>query len=66
METVEDAANFVLTFGKYKNETLGHIWKTDGSYIDWLWNNEKTDPVIKRAILILSKASRGQAVNGNG
>lgn len=66
METVEDAANFVLTFGKYKNETLGNVWKTDGSYIDYLWNNDKTDTIIKRAIVILSKASRGQAVSGNG
>ena len=61
METVKDAASFVLTFGKYKGETLGNIWKTDGNYIDWLWGNEKTDPIIKKAIMILSKA-----VNGNG
>ena len=61
METVKDAAGFVITFGKYKGETLGNIWKTDGSYIDWLWGNEKTDPIIKKAIVILSKA-----VNGNG
>lgn len=60
MDTVADAANFVITFGKHKGETLGNIWKTDGSYIDWLWGNEKTDPVIKKAITILSKA-----VNGN-
>lgn len=60
MDTVADAANFVIAFGKHKGETLGNIWKTDGSYIDWLWCNEKTDPVIKKAITILSKA-----VNGN-
>lgn len=56
METVNDAANFVITFGKYKNETLGNIWKTDKSYIDWLWGNEKTDPIIRKAITILAKA----------
>lgn len=58
METVQDAASFVITFGKYNGETLGNIWKTDGNYIDWLWGNEKTDPIIKKAITILSNAVR--------
>lgn len=58
METVQDAAGFVITFGKYNGETLGNIWKTDGNYIDWLWGNEKTDPIIKKAITILSNAVR--------
>lgn len=59
METVEDAAGFVITFGKYNGKTLGEVWKTDGNYIDWLWGNEKTDPIIKKAITILSNAVRG-------
>ena len=59
METVQDAAGFVITFGKHSGETLGDIWKTDGNYIDWLWGNEKTDPIIKKAITILSNAVRG-------
>lgn len=59
METVQDAASFVITFGKHSGKTLGEIWKTDGNYIDWLWGNEKTDPIIKKAITILSQAVRG-------
>ena len=59
METVQDAAGYVITFGKYSGKTLGEIWKTDGNYIDWLWGNEKTDPIIKKAITILSNAVRG-------
>lgn len=58
METVEDAAGFVIGFGKYNGKTLGEVWKTDGNYIDWLWGNEKTDPIIKKAITILSEAVR--------
>ena len=58
METVQDAAGFVITFGKYNGKTLGEIWKTDGNYIDWLWGNEKTDPIIKKAITILGNAVR--------
>ena len=59
METVQDAAGFVITFGKYNGKTLGDIWKADGNYIDWLWGNEKTDPIIKKAITILGNAVRG-------
>lgn len=66
METADDAAKFVFTFGKYKGETLWTVWQKDRGYINWLWKNEKTDPIVMRAILILSKASRGQAVSGNG
>ena len=67
METVDDAANFVITFGKKHNgKTLGEIWKTDRGYIEWLWDNDKTDPIIKKAIQILLNAMRGQMVNGNG
>jgi hypothetical protein len=59
METVEDAAGFVIEFGKkHKGETLGEIWKSDIGYIDYLWNNDQTDPVIKKAITILSDAVR--------
>ena len=58
METVQDAAGFVITFGKYNGKTLGEIWKTDIGYIEWLDDNEKTDPIIKKAIDILSEAVR--------
>ena len=59
METVQDAAGFVITFGKYSGKTLDEIRKTDVNYINWLWSNEKTDPIIKKAITILSNAVRG-------
>jgi hypothetical protein len=62
METFDDAVGYVFGFGKYEGETLGDIWKKDFSYIKWLNGNEKTDPVIKKAIGIIneaSKASRG-------
>ena len=66
METVEDANNFVITFGKHKGKTIGEIGAIDMDYINWLWGNENTDPIIKKAILILSRAARAQMVNGNG
>lgn len=59
METVEDAANFVITFGKkHPGETLGEIYKTDIGYLEYLYGNEKTDPIIKKGIDILLQAVR--------
>lgn len=58
VETFEDAVNFVFTFGQYKGETLGDVWKSDFGYIKWLNNNEKTDPIVKKAISIINEESR--------
>jgi hypothetical protein len=58
METFEDAVGYVLGFGQYKGETLGDIWKQDFGYIKWLNSNEKTDPIIKKAISIINGAAR--------
>ena len=59
METVEDAANFVITFGKkHPGETLGEIYKKDIGYIKYLYEGENTEPIIKKAIEILQQAVR--------
>lgn len=59
METVEDAANFVITFGKkHPGETLGEIYKKDIGYIKYLYEGENTEPIIKKAIDILQQAVR--------
>ena len=57
METVEDAASYVITFGKNSGKTLGELFKTDRGYIEWMYNNERTDPVIKTGINILLQAA---------
>ena len=62
METFEDAVGYVFGFGQHEGETLGDVWKSDFGYIKWLNTNDKTDPIIKKAISIInnaSKASRG-------
>lgn len=58
METVDDAAGYVLTFGQYKGKTLAEVLKTDRGYAEWLYDNEKTDPIIKKGIDILLQAVR--------
>ena len=58
METVDDAAKYVITFGKHSGKTLGELWKTERKYLEWLYDNEKTDPIIKKGITILLQAVR--------
>ena len=64
METYEDAAGFVIGFGKHKGETLEDIWKNDFSYIKYLYDGEKTDPIIKKAISIFQNHLRAIKYEG--
>jgi hypothetical protein len=66
IETFEDAFRLEFTFGQHKGETLGDVWKTNFDYIRWLASNEKTDPVIKKAINIMNEHFRANRGNGNG
>lgn len=55
--TIEQAKNIKLSFGKYKGKSLDELIKTDPGYCDWLFQSEKTDPVIKKALeMILNDA----------
>lgn len=56
METVEDAAGYVFSFGKHNGKTLGEVFKTDRGYLEWLDDNKDTDPIIKKGIHILLQA----------
>ena len=58
MESLEDAVGYVFGFGKYEGETLGDVWKKDFGYIKWLNGNDKTDPIVKKAIYIINEESR--------
>lgn len=52
--TLKQAEAFVLPFGKYKGSTLGDITCDDPEYCNWLYQNEKTDVNIKKALKIIS------------
>lgn len=56
--TVDDAANFKLTFGKHRGETLGELYKSDLDYLEWLHKADRTDARIKKAIDILKNAAK--------
>ena len=51
--TREQAKNIKLNFGKYKGTSLIELVQKDASYCDWLFSNEKTDPVIKQALQMI-------------
>lgn len=56
--TIEQAKNLKLSFGKYKGTTLIDLVHKDSQYCDWLYGNEKADPIIKKALkMILDDAN---------
>lgn len=59
--TLEQAKNLKLSFGKYKGTTLIDLVHKDGGYCDWLYSNEKTDPVIKKALDMILKEATEQS-----
>lgn len=51
--TLEDAEDYKITFGKYKDKTLKEIFDIDLSYIDWL--EQKGDDTVKNCIKIINE-----------
>lgn len=65
--TIEQAKNIKLNFGKYKGTSLIDLAHKDTNYCDWLYSNEKTDPVIKKALqMILDDAKSNDSAEING
>lgn len=59
--TIEQAKNLKLNFGKYKGTTLIELAQKDGNYCDWLYSNEKTDPIIKKALTMILEDANNQS-----
>lgn len=57
VETLEDAKELVLNFGKHRGETLWEVWKTDFDYISYLWDNAQ-DQRVKQAITAINASLR--------
>jgi len=58
--TPEEAGATKLTFGKFKGKTLKEIYLSDKSYLQWLVKQDRTKPVIKKAINIMFEAVEHQ------
>lgn len=54
--TPEEAGQIKLTFGKFKGKTLGEIYRLNKNYLEWLVTQDRTDPIIKKAINIMFEA----------
>lgn len=55
-----EAGQITITFGKHKGKTLKQIWKEDMSYINYLLDNEQTDPAIREGIGMMQVAAAQQ------
>lgn len=53
--TLDYAKNYKLTFGKNNGKTLLELIDDDPNYLDWLYNNERTDKKIKDCIDLLNE-----------
>jgi hypothetical protein len=51
--TKEQAENYKLTFGKHSGKTLKELVEKEPNYCNWLYSNEKTDPVIIHCLNLL-------------
>lgn len=60
MSTLDDAKSYVLNFGKHSGKTLAEIYKADKQYLEWLYGNGDTDPVVKMGIGILVDAVKNK------
>ena len=45
--TQEEADNYKLTFGKYKDKTLKEVYEENEQYIEWMINNTKDERMLK-------------------
>ena len=50
--TLDEAKEYVLTFGKHKGKKLTEVPE---DYLAWLYNSDKTDEVVKKAICLLNQ-----------
>lgn len=48
--TKEQAEQYKITFGKHEGKTIKELVETEKDYCNWLYNNEKTDPIIKKCL----------------
>ena len=54
--TKEEADEYKFTFGKFKGKTIQEVSSLKPGYIDWLLNNENTDPrIVKMVELVTGK-----------
>ena len=51
--TKEQAEQYKIKFGKHAGKTIKEIIENEKDYANWLYNNEKTDPIIKKCLNLM-------------
>ena len=51
--TREQAEQYKINFGKHAGKTIKEIVENEKDYANWLYNNEKTDPIIKKCLNLM-------------
>ena len=51
--TKEQAKQYKITFGKHAGKTIKEIVENEKDYANWLYNNEKTDTIIKKCLNLM-------------
>lgn len=51
--TREQAEQYKINFGKHAGKTIKELVETEKDYANWLYNNEKTDPIIKKCLNLM-------------
>ena len=51
--TKEQSEQYKINFGKHKGKTIKEIVENEKDYANWLYNNEKTDPIIKKCLNLM-------------
>lgn len=54
--TLNDAMNMVVSFGKYKGQTVADIFNHDAGYLDWISKNARVEKVRKAAEIVLNQS----------
>jgi len=57
-QTPKEAADVVLSFGKYSGKTIREVYNADRQYLEWLAGNDKTDPDVKAEVAMVLIASK--------
>ena len=51
--TREQAEQYKIKFEKHAGKTIKELVETEKDYCNWLYNNEKTDPIIKKCLNLM-------------
>ena len=51
--TREQAEQYKIIFGKHAGKTIKELVETEKDYCNWLYNNEKTDRIVKKCLNLM-------------